>query len=60
MLLLKQRVNVVQVPRRLQRRVPQAQKRLPGLEVLSLLHVPAGGLGAEVGAEDEGHRGNEC
>ena len=58
-LLLQEAVDVVDVPSGLDGRVPEAQQRLPGVEVAILLDVPAGALRAEPRATHERHGRDE-
>ena len=53
------RVDVVQVARRLERRVAQAAERFKGLFVAALFDVPARRFRTEIHAEHERHGGDE-
>lgn len=53
------RVDVVQIARRLQGRVSKPTERFEGVAVAPFLDVPAGRLGTEVDADDEGDGGDE-
>jgi hypothetical protein len=55
----KLRVNVIDIPGSLERRVSETKKRLVGLADLLLLHQPSRAFRAEPDTADKGHGGNE-